>query len=73
MTVRSGERALARFDVGKSFARTVVLPADAFGQAETTITLESSAWYVPAETRWRSRDRRRLALKLFECTLTPVS
>jgi hypothetical protein len=73
VTVRSGGRALAQFDVGESFDRTVILPADAFREPETTITLESSAWYVPAETRWRSRDRRRLALKIFECTLTPVS
>jgi hypothetical protein len=73
VTVRSGERVLAQFDVGKSFARTVILPAGAFGASETTIALESSASFVPAETRWRSRDRRRLALKLYECTLTPVS
>jgi len=73
VTVRSGERVLAQFDVGTSFARTVILPADAFGASETTIALESSASFVPAETRWRSRDRRRLALKLYECTLTPVS
>jgi len=73
VTVRSADRVLAQFDVGQSFERTVVLPADAFAQPETTITLESSVSYVPAETQWRSRDRRRLALKLFECTLTPVS
>jgi hypothetical protein len=73
VTVRSGDRALAHFTLGKTFEQTVVLPADAFGQSESTIALESSAWYVPAETRWRSHDRRRLALKLFECTLTPVS
>jgi hypothetical protein len=73
VTVRSGERVLAQFEVGESFARTVILPADAFGQLETTIALESSVSFVPAETRWRSRDRRRLALKLYECTLTPVS
>jgi hypothetical protein len=73
VTVRSGDRALARLTVGRTFEQTVVFPADAFRQSESTITLESSAWYVPAETRWRSRDRRRLALKLFECTITPIS
>jgi hypothetical protein len=73
VTVRRGERVLARFDVGKSFTRTAILPADAFGDRDSTITLESSAWYIPAEKRWRSRDRRRLALKLYECVLTPVS
>jgi hypothetical protein len=73
VTVRSSGRALAHFTVGRTFEQTIILPADAFGQPESTITLESSAWYVPAETRWRSRDRRRLALKLFECTVTPIS
>jgi hypothetical protein len=73
VTIRSGDRALARLTVGKTFEQTVVFPADAFRQSESTITLESSAWYVPAETRWRSRDRRRLALRLFECTVTPIS
>ena len=73
VTVRSTDRVLALFDVGQAFERTVVLPADALTQPETTITIESSVSYVPAETERRSRDRRRLALKLFECTLTPVS
>jgi len=73
VTVRSGDRALAHITVGRTFEQTMVLPADAFRQPESTITLESTAWYVPAEKHWRSRDRRRLALKLFECTLTPVS
>ena len=73
MTIRSGDRALAHFTVGRTFEQTMVFPADAFRQSESTITIESSAWYVPAETRWRSRDRRRLALKLFECVVTPIS
>jgi hypothetical protein len=73
VTIRSSDRALAHFTVGRTFEQTVVFPADAFRQSESTITIESSAWYVPAETRWRSRDRRRLALKLFECTVTSIS
>jgi hypothetical protein len=73
VTVRIGSRVLAHFDVGKTFTRTALLPADAFGPGEEVITIESSASYVPAETRWRSQDRRRLALKLYECSLTPVS
>jgi hypothetical protein len=37
------------------------------------VSIESSAWYVPADTRWRSGDRRKLALKLYDCRVTPVS
>ena len=73
VTVRVGERRLAEFDVDKTFERTVVLPADAFSSAETDLVIESSAWYVPAETRWRSTDRRRLGLKLLDCRLSPAS
>jgi hypothetical protein len=73
VTIRVGDRVLAQFDVGASFERTALLPADAFSGPESTIVIESSAWYVPAEKRWRSGDRRRLALKLSECRLAPVS
>jgi hypothetical protein len=37
------------------------------------VTIESSHFYVPAETRWRSRDRRKLGLKLLECSISPIS
>lgn len=73
VTVRAGERVVAQFDVGQRFSRTVLVPADALAAEETIVSIESSASYVPAETRWRSRDRRRLGLKLFECRLTPAS
>lgn len=73
VTVRAGERVLAQFDVGPSFTRTEILPANALRGAESMIMIESSASYVPAEMRWRSKDRRRLALKVYECRLTPVS
>ncbi len=62
-----------QFDVGRSFTRTVLIPATSLPGPEDTITIETSAWYVPAEKRWRSRDRRRLGLKLFECRVTPAS
>jgi hypothetical protein len=51
----------------------VVLPADAASGSELQIAIHSSAWSVPAERAWRSADRRRLALKVFECVVTPVS
>ncbi|MDR1989735.1 MAG: DUF2723 domain-containing protein [Acidobacteriaceae bacterium] len=71
--VRSGARVVGEFDVDRQFTRTVIVPADALAQPEAEVTIESSASYIPAETRWRSKDRRRLGLKLTECRLTPVS
>jgi hypothetical protein len=47
------------------------IPADVLG-GERTITIESTEWYVPAERRFRrSPDRRRLALKIYECAIAP--
>jgi hypothetical protein len=73
VTVRAGDQVAAEFDVGRSFARTVLIPRELVAAEESAITIETSAWYVPAEKRWRSADRRRLGLKLYECRLTPVS
>jgi hypothetical protein len=73
ITIRAGDRIASEFDVGRSFVRTTIIPAEMLRSAETTLTIESSASYVPAESRWRSRDRRRLGLKLYECLVTPVS
>jgi len=73
VVVRAGNSVAAAFDVGRAFSRTVLIPAALLPGPESTITIESSAWYVPAEKRWRSSDRRRLGLKLFECTVTPAS
>ena len=73
ITIRAGNSVAAQFDVGRTFARTVIIPAALLRGPEDVVTLESSAWYVPAEKRWRSADRRRLGLKLFECAVTPAS
>jgi hypothetical protein len=73
VVVRAGNSVAAAFDVGRSFSRTVLIPSTSLPGPEDVISIETSAWYVPAEKRWRSRDRRRLGLKLFECTVTPAS
>jgi hypothetical protein len=73
VVVRAANAVAAEFDVGRSFARIVIIPSALLPGPEDTITIETSAWYVPAERRWRSRDRRRLGLKLFECSITPAS
>jgi hypothetical protein len=73
VTVKVGDATAATFEVGKTFSRTVLIPRNLLTRAEAAIVIESSAHYVPAETRWRSQDRRTLGLKLFECSLSPLS
>jgi hypothetical protein len=73
VTIRVGDRIAGEFGVGRQFERTTIIPAALLGTEESVIAIESSAWYVPAERRWRSADRRKLALKLYECRVTAVS
>lgn len=73
VTVKVGDAVAATFDVDRTFSRTVLIPPDLSSGPETVITIESSASYVPAEKKWRSQDRRRLGLKLYECRVSPVS
>jgi hypothetical protein len=73
VTIRAGDAIAAAFDVDRTFSRTVLIPKALVAGRETVLTIESSAFYVPAEIRWRSQDRRRLGLKLLECSLSPVS
>jgi hypothetical protein len=73
VTIKAGDAVAAAFDVGPAFSKTVLIPRQLLSLPETVLTIESSHFYVPAETRWRSRDRRKLGLKLVECSLTPVS
>jgi hypothetical protein len=74
VTVRVGDRVVADEQVGRTFALSASIPAELVRAGETPITIESSAWYVPAEQRFRrSQDRRRLALKVLECAIAPVN
>jgi hypothetical protein len=73
ITIKAGEATAATFEVGKSFSRTVLIPPTLLSAPEVALTIESSAHYVPAETEWRSQDRRTLGLKLLECVLSPAS
>ncbi len=73
VVVRAGERIVAEFEAERAFVRTVLIPAEAVAGTEVALTLESSASSVPAETTWRSKDRRRLGLKLSECRVTQAS
>ncbi len=73
VTIRADERIAAEFDVDRTFSRTVIIPKELVASPETVLTIESSAFYIPAESKWRSQDRRTLGLKLVECFVSPVS
>jgi hypothetical protein len=72
LVVRAGDRQIAEHTVGSSFAITVPLPAEHLPPSESVITIETDQVYVPAEHSSGSQDRRRLALKIFECRLEPT-
>lgn len=73
VVILAGERVVAEFDADKRFTRTVLIPAEAVMGEETALTITSSASFVPAETTWRSQDRRRLGLKFSECRVSQAS
>jgi hypothetical protein len=73
VVIRAGDRIVAEQDVGKTFSITAAIPAETLAGAEGAITIETSHWYIPAERSWRSSDRRHLALKIYNCQLTPAS
>ena len=71
--VRAGDRVLADQEVSQAFSIDVPVPAGIVGPTDTAITIETSAWYIPAEKRRRSRDQRHLGLKIYSCQFVPVS
>jgi hypothetical protein len=73
VTVTVGGRILARWTVGHEFRVSARIPADALAGDQTEIAVETDQFFVPAERSWRTRDRRRLGLRVFDCQLTPVS
>lgn len=73
ITIKVGDAIVSEADVPKQFSLTALIPQRVLTEPESVVTIESSAFYVPADSRWRSRDRRTLGLKLLECTLSPVS
>jgi hypothetical protein len=73
VTIRAGSAVAGEFDVGRTFSVTTIIPRQLLTEPETVLTIESSAFYIPAETKWRSRDRRKLGLKLTELVIRSVS
>jgi hypothetical protein len=71
VTIRVGDRIVAEQEAGESFSIRAEIPADRSG-GEQVVTIETDQVYVPAERSARTADRRRLGLKVFECTLEPL-
>jgi hypothetical protein len=71
--VRVGDKVLTEQNVGSSFAFSTRVPPEALAGGQAVITIETDQTYVPAERRFRSRDRRRLGLKIYDCVLRPTS
>lgn len=73
VTIRIGDRIVAAQDVGGRFTVHQTIPREFIADGTNLITVTTDQTYVPAERRSRSRDRRLLGLKVFECRLTPAS
>jgi hypothetical protein len=72
LSVRVGDRAIGRQTVRDQFDVRMPIPAEALGDGETAIVIESDQFFVPAERSGRTRDRRHLALRVSEVRVTPV-
>jgi hypothetical protein len=73
VTIRLGTRIVAAYDIGRTFAIRQAIPKDLVNEGDNTITITTDQTYVPAERHWRTRDRRLLGLKVYECRITPAS
>ena len=69
VTVRVGDRILARQEAGQTFSVRTEIPADVIGASEQVITIETDQVYIPADVRSGAADRRHLGLKVFECQI----
>ncbi len=73
VVIKAGDRVVSEHDIGTTFSIDSKVPAGLVSGEELTVTIETSAWYIPAERRWRSRDKRHLGLKIYSCVFVPVS
>jgi hypothetical protein len=72
VTIRHGDRVLARLAAGETFDLQASIPADVLSEtADTTLVIETDQAYVPAERKSGTKDRRHLALKVFVCEFIP--
>jgi hypothetical protein len=73
LTVRADDRIVASTHVGGAFVVNASVPAGALMAEESAVTIETDGSFIPADTRWRSHDRRRLGLKILDLEITPAS
>jgi hypothetical protein len=73
VAIRADDQIVASARVGRSFVIDAAIPAGVLTSQENTVTIETDGSFIPAETRWRSRDQRRLGLKILALEITPAS
>ena len=69
VVVRAGGKVVAAQALWKDFALHVRIPAELVSGDESAVTIETDQMYVPSERSRRTRDRRHLGLRVFECEL----
>jgi hypothetical protein len=67
LLVRGRDRVVLDLEVTDDF--TIDVPLSAETIPDGIITLETNQVYVPADRSWRTKDRRRLGLRIFRCEL----
>ena len=73
ISIRIADRPVGQATVDGRFSIRAQVPADLPAGEETAVVVESDQSFVPAERSRRSRDRRRLALRVYAVQLTPAS
>ena len=73
VTIKAGDRIVAAYDIGSTFAIRQTIPKELVTAGETTITITTDTSYVPAERSGRTKDRRLLGLKVYESRVTAVT
>jgi hypothetical protein len=73
VSVRVGDRAIARWTVRNQFTVQTRIPPEALADDETALVVETDQYFVPAERSPRTQDRRHLALRVDDVQLTPAS
>jgi hypothetical protein len=69
LVIRVGERVVREETLSADFSFDTVIPSELVRSQEGAITFDTDQVHVPAETSWRTRDRRSLGLRIFKCQL----
>jgi hypothetical protein len=73
LVVRAGDTVVVDQQVDGPFAVRVGIPAGVLSGPDARISVETDQIHIPADESWRSADRRRLGLKIYECAIIPAS